>query len=191
MFIRIQDVNKLVFDEATYKSLIDNFKKIGFFEDANDCYYRFMVEYGYEKLPGLNQIPKLNNKIKTMQINTEDVSTDPIDNIFLSFYYLFSWILYGFGTKPLYTLIWSLILMIFVFGPFWWHVQRKSSEKKGDEYSWDNYDHKASLKSDINSKFGSSLNQVGRLNCNFPSLRYIISMRFFVVLKPLALLFAD
>ena len=39
--------------------------------------------------------------------------------------------------------------------------------------------------------FGSSLNQVGRLNCNFPSLRYIISMRFFVVLKPLALLFAD
>ena len=39
--------------------------------------------------------------------------------------------------------------------------------------------------------FGSSLNQVGRLNCNFPSIRYIISMRFFVVLKPLALLFAD
>ena len=38
---------------------------------------------------------------------------------------------------------------------------------------------------------GSSLNQVGRLNCNFPSLRYIISIRFFVVLKPLALLFAD
>ena len=39
--------------------------------------------------------------------------------------------------------------------------------------------------------FGSSLSYVGRLNCNFPSLRYIISMRFFVVLKPLALLFAD
>ena len=40
-------------------------------------------------------------------------------------------------------------------------------------------------------KIGSSLYQVGRLNCNFPSLRYIISMIFFVVLKPLALLFAD
>ena len=39
--------------------------------------------------------------------------------------------------------------------------------------------------------YGSSLSYVGRLNCNFPSLRYIISMRFFVVLKPLALLFAD
>ena len=38
---------------------------------------------------------------------------------------------------------------------------------------------------------GSSLFQVGRLNCNFPSLRYIINMRFLVVLKPLALLFAD
>ena len=38
---------------------------------------------------------------------------------------------------------------------------------------------------------GSSLFQVGRLNWIFPSLRYIISMRFLVVLKPLALLFAD
>jgi len=38
---------------------------------------------------------------------------------------------------------------------------------------------------------GSSLLHVGRLNWIFPSLRYIISMRFFVVLKPLALLFAD
>ncbi len=43
----------------------------------------------------------------------------------------------------------------------------------------------------LGNNVGSSLNQVGRLNCNFPSLRYIISMRFFVVLKPLALLFAD
>ena len=41
------------------------------------------------------------------------------------------------------------------------------------------------------SLIGSSLFQVGRLNWSFPSLRYIISMRFFVVLKPLALLFAD
>ena len=46
-----------------------------------------------------------------------------------------------------------------------------------------------SLEDQINK--GSSLYQVGRLNCNFPSLRYIISMIFFVVLKPLALLFAD
>jgi len=38
---------------------------------------------------------------------------------------------------------------------------------------------------------GSSLFHVGRLNWIFPSLRYIISMRFFVVLKPLAQLFAD
>ncbi len=43
----------------------------------------------------------------------------------------------------------------------------------------------------LNDNLGSSLYQVGRLNCNFPSLRYIISMIFFVVLKPLALLFAD
>lgn len=38
---------------------------------------------------------------------------------------------------------------------------------------------------------GSSLLHVGRSNWIFASLRYIISMRFFVVLKPFALLFAD
>jgi hypothetical protein len=118
-----------------------------------------MVEYGYEKLPGLNLIPEL-NKINFIKINTENVSTDSIDKLFLSFYYLFSWILYGFGTKPLYTLIWSLILMTFVFGPFWWHVQRKSSEKRGDEYSWDNYDHRTSLRSDINIKFHEIINAI-------------------------------
>jgi len=150
MYIRIKDIDKLAFSETTYKSLIDNFKKLGFIEDANDCYYRFMVEYSQ----------KLNNKIKTMQINTNEVSTDSLDNLFLSAYYLFSWIFYGFGTKPLYTLIWSLVLMIFVFGPFWWHVQRKSSEKKGDEYSWDNYDHRASFKSDINYKFHEIINAI-------------------------------
>ena len=44
---------------------------------------------------------------------------------------------------------------------------------------------------DLHGFLGSSLFHVGRSNCNFPSLRYIISMRFFVVLNPLALLFAD
>jgi hypothetical protein len=41
------------------------------------------------------------------------------------------------------------------------------------------------------NNYGSSLFQVCRLNCNFPSLRYIISMIFLVVLNPLALHFAD
>ncbi len=51
---------------------------------------------------------------------------------------------------------------------------------------------KEDLKKVAHIKFsGSSLLHVGRLNWIFPSLRYIIRMRFFVVLKPLALLFAD
>jgi len=43
----------------------------------------------------------------------------------------------------------------------------------------------------FDKEIGSSLFHVGRLNWSFPSLRYIISIRFFVVLKPLAQLFAD
>ena len=38
---------------------------------------------------------------------------------------------------------------------------------------------------------GSSLFYVGRLNLRFPNLRYIVKIKFLVVLKPLALPFAD
>lgn len=58
------------------------------------------------------------------------------------------------------------------------------------EYLQDMIDGFRALSQD-EEKVGSSLFQVGRLNWIFPSLRYIISMRFLVVLKPLALLFAD
>jgi uncharacterized protein YjbI with pentapeptide repeats len=159
MYIRIENIEKLEFDETTYKSLIDNFKKIGFIEDANNCYYRFMVEYGNQKLPGFNLIYILSNKINFMWINSEQVSTDFFGSIFLSFYYLFSWALYGFGTKPLFTLIWSLILML-AFGLFWLYVQRRSLDRKGDEYSWEDYDHKTSIKSNINSKFHEIINAI-------------------------------
>ena len=56
--------------------------------------------------------------------------------------------------------------------------------------AWNIYPILKEYKHQINIK-GSSLFQVGRLNWSFPSLRYIISMIFLVVLKPLALLFAD
>jgi uncharacterized protein YjbI with pentapeptide repeats len=179
MYIRIEEIDKLAFDETTYKTLIDNFKKIGFIEDANNCYYRFMVEYGYQKLPGLNRIQQLNNKINVTlsQINIGDANTDYLfGRFFLSFYYLFSWILYGFGTKPMYTLFWSIFLMI-VFGLFWWYVQRKSSrsKKEVDEYSWDNYYHKTSTKSDLNTKFYGITNAF-LLSCSI----FLSGTKFFI-----------
>lgn len=46
--------DKLVFNETTYTHLIDNFKKSGYFNDANDCYYYFreknsgnLKDFGY------------------------------------------------------------------------------------------------------------------------------------------------
>jgi uncharacterized protein YjbI with pentapeptide repeats len=159
LYIRMSDVNELKFNETAYKSMIENFKKLGFFDDANDCYYRFMIAYGYKKLPGLHYIVALDNKILYSWKNSRNVPTTPLGGLFLSFYYLFSWTLYGFGTRPEFTLIWSIILML-IFGLFWWYVQRENSDKKGDEYSWDNYDHKTSVKSDLNFKFHELINAV-------------------------------
>jgi hypothetical protein len=40
----ISEKGKLGYNETAYQLLIDNFKKLGFIEDANDCYYAFMVD---------------------------------------------------------------------------------------------------------------------------------------------------
>jgi uncharacterized protein YjbI with pentapeptide repeats len=175
MYIRIENISKLEFDETTYKTLIDNFKKIGFLDDANHCYYRFMIEYGYLKFPGFSFFIILNNKILDSLRSLRYVSAATVERSFLSFYYLFSWTLYGFGTRPEFTLIWSIILMIFIFGPFWWLVQKKSSIKKVDEYSWDNYDHKTSMKSDLNTKFYEIANAI-LLSCSI----FLSGTKFFI-----------
>jgi uncharacterized protein YjbI with pentapeptide repeats len=39
----ISDKGRLGYNETAYQLLIDDFKRLGFIEDANDCYYSFMV----------------------------------------------------------------------------------------------------------------------------------------------------
>ncbi len=38
-------VNNLAYDETAYLLLVDNFKKLGFFEDADECYYFYRKNY--------------------------------------------------------------------------------------------------------------------------------------------------
>jgi uncharacterized protein YjbI with pentapeptide repeats len=40
----ISEKGRLGYSETAYQLLIDNFKNLGFIEDANDCYFRFMVD---------------------------------------------------------------------------------------------------------------------------------------------------
>jgi hypothetical protein len=41
LYIKWSNINQMDFNETTYQSLIDNFKKMGSMDDANECYYAF------------------------------------------------------------------------------------------------------------------------------------------------------
>jgi hypothetical protein len=42
-YIRWDAINILAYDDAVYLSLIENFKKLGYFDDAKDCYYKYSI----------------------------------------------------------------------------------------------------------------------------------------------------
>jgi hypothetical protein len=93
-------IGKLQYNETAYNLLEKNFKNLGLFEDANRCYYAFMCEKGnrtaFEGFSGR------------------------LNSLFMAIFYFFAWILYGFGTRPELPWMWSFILIIGVFTPFWY-----------------------------------------------------------------------
>jgi hypothetical protein len=143
LYIRLDNIKNIEYNETAYKTLIDNFKKIGFFSDAYGCYYRFMKAYAYENLLGFNGVEKLNDWASNWGENPVlcDLcgACGIIGSVFVSIYYLCSWMLYGFGTKPDFTMIWSLLL-ITLFGFFWYHTNKVHEENviknRSDEYDW-------------------------------------------------------
>ncbi len=148
IYMRMLNINELEYSETAYKLLIENFKNIGFFDDANKCYYRFMWHYAYTHLIGLDTINKLYIMI-SKAFEDEELHSNIIANTFLSTYYFFSWIFYGFGTEPVLALIWSILLIGF-FSAFWYQKQRTISEKKHDEYSLEFYTNQKTI--DLNLK---------------------------------------
>jgi hypothetical protein len=72
----------LAYDDATYLSLIDNFKKLGFFEDADSCYY-------YYRMKRRGDLPK---------------AYHPFD--------LLLWLIYEYGVKPLRPLMGIVFLLL-------------------------------------------------------------------------------
>ena len=78
--------------DASYQLLIENFKKLGFMDDADNCYYQFRVD----------QFLKGNSGDK-----------------FISPFNFGAWIFYGFSKKPLYPILWSIFFII-LFGILWW-----------------------------------------------------------------------
>jgi len=87
LYIRWDNISKgLEYDESSYQLLIGNFKKLGFYADAENCYYQFRLEQFFRR----------------------DLSEEPI-TYFIDFG---AWIFSGFGMKPIYPVIWSVYFII-------------------------------------------------------------------------------
>ncbi len=87
----ISEEGKLGYDDTAYLLLIKNFKNLGFFQDAYDCYYQY----------------RLDHLSKEVQLSDwRDVS--------LIFDYAAGY-LYGWGVMPLFPLIWASILIAIFF----------------------------------------------------------------------------
>jgi len=88
MYIRWENITHLNFDDSSFLLLIENFKKLGFWSDADQCYYAYRSE---------------RNRFLPLTYR-------PVDAM-LS-------ILYGYGTKPERPLLWfvlTIILFGFIF----------------------------------------------------------------------------
>jgi len=152
LYVKLENINEIKYNETAYKSLIENFKKLGLFGDAYGCYYRFMKAYAYENLAGFKIITELNNELVELENNSIiGPLINSIDSTFISIYYLFAWTLYGFGTKPEFTLFWSFFL-IMIFGSFWYHVGQSKTKDLYDEYDWREYRDKHHQESDSKTK---------------------------------------
>lgn len=106
-FIRWDSINRLQYNETSYNLLVSNFKSLGLFEDANECYYKFMCERGSE--------------------TNYQAYKGKIGSLFISVFYFLAWILYGFGTRPEVPLAWSIVLTMGIFAPFWYLNYREIS----------------------------------------------------------------
>jgi len=92
LYIRWFNINDLDYDDSAYLYLLDNFKKLGYYEDFDSCYYEYRIEHRKQSWPGTNPLMK-----------------------YLDAFMQYS---YGYGKKPLNALLGSL-LVIGLFGLFW------------------------------------------------------------------------
>jgi len=96
LYIRWENIGKFFYDDAAYQLLVENFKKLGFFEDANRCFFQWNKDYRYRSgcsiyTAGWNWLMEK---------------------------------LYGYGVEPRNSLISSFFLIVF-FGIIWDLIEKK------------------------------------------------------------------
>ena len=108
LHLRWGDIKSLHFDDATYLALIKNYNTLGWYGDANDCYYdyRNAVRRSWQA-PSSGFAARLSSLLDRLVDFGE-------------------WILYGYGVRPSFPIAWS-VLIILAFGLFF--RQKRSLRK--------------------------------------------------------------
>jgi hypothetical protein len=105
--IRWSSIHDLAYDDTAYYQLIENFKKLGFTDDASECYYSYRCKHREELF-----------------------RQGKFDSWFFD---LLAWATNGYGLRPVRPLGWS-VLFIFLGGVFFF-VTKSISRSKGPEPS--------------------------------------------------------
>jgi uncharacterized protein YjbI with pentapeptide repeats len=105
--IRWSSIHDLAYDDTAYYLLIENFKKLGFTDDASECYYSYRCKHREELF-----------------------RQGKIDSWFFD---LLAWMTNGYGLRPVRPLGWS-VLFILLGGAFFF-VTKSISRSKGPEPS--------------------------------------------------------
>jgi len=94
------DIKRLHFDEAAYLALIKNYYNLGWYGDANDCYfnYRNAVRENWQSASSLGFAVRLSSLLDRV-----------ID--------FGEWLLYGYGVRPSFPIAWSAAIIL-AFGLF-------------------------------------------------------------------------
>jgi len=104
--IRWKDIsdNKLAYNDEVYLLLIENYKNLGWFKDADDCYYQYRKEYRCHSEMGF----------------------------FAKFGDFLLEKFCGYGVRPVNALIWSATFIV-VFGLFWRGIDLSTSNRDVDK----------------------------------------------------------
>ena len=100
LHLRWDDIESLHFDEAAYLALIKNYNNLGWYGDANRCYYDYR-----------------NAVRRSWQAASSPGFAAKVSSLLDRFVDFGEWILYGYGVRPSFPIAWS-VGIILAFGLF-------------------------------------------------------------------------
>jgi len=95
LYLRWDDIESMYFDEAAYLALIENYNTLGWYGDANRCYYDYRNAVRRSRQAASS--PALAAKVSS-----------PLDRL-VDFG---EWLLYGYGVRPSFPIAWCIGIIL-------------------------------------------------------------------------------